>query len=96
MSLDVIYLQIKDREGDDITWCEDRINDGDVAYIRKTLADQANARAEVAESDALKMRLLLGRVYLALSRAAAEPTDTAELVEVMTLIEQIAGKGGAK
>ena len=32
-----IYLQVKNEDGDDaveITWCEDKINDTDICYVR--------------------------------------------------------------
>ena len=33
-----IYLQIskENTEGDDITWCDERINDADIVYYRKS------------------------------------------------------------
>jgi hypothetical protein len=44
---DVIYLQAYDEEGnllseldDEMTWCQDKINDTDVEYIRKDLVDK--------------------------------------------------------
>jgi hypothetical protein len=53
----MIYLQVdpdgekpadfKDLEG--ISWCEDKINDNDVAYVRETLPDVT--RIEVIDQD---------------------------------------------
>ena len=35
-----IYLQIEDYEGDDVTWCTDKINETDEEYIRKDLYEK--------------------------------------------------------
>lgn len=40
---DKIYLQIKDDSGEDqneITWCEDRVEDTDIVYIRADIPDE--------------------------------------------------------
>ncbi len=37
MMIDCIYLQVKDETGEpneEITWCQDEINDTDITYIR--------------------------------------------------------------
>lgn len=43
---DKIYLQIKDGSGgdqDEVTWCEDRVEDTDIVYIRAGYFESAKA-----------------------------------------------------
>ena len=43
MAATKIYLQIKDDSGEDqdeVTWCEDRIEDTDIVYIRADIPDE--------------------------------------------------------
>ena len=58
---DTIYLQTKDEHGDDIdpiqgeiSWCEDRINEADITYVRSDLHDQQK-RDEAIEDVALEL-----------------------------------------
>jgi hypothetical protein len=76
---DRIFLQVCDDDGEyerrgDITWCQDRIHDTDVEYIRKELHDQ-----QISERDAqlLKNADLLGE--------AADALDHMEKQNVMLL-----------
>ncbi len=49
----IIFLQIEDYSGEDlgigdgVTWCPDKINDSDVAYVRKAVVDELRAAAKL-------------------------------------------------
>ena len=46
---ETIYLQWQDYEGEDVTWCVDKINETDVEYVRKDLYDDMVAMVKILE-----------------------------------------------
>lgn len=52
-----IFLQVKDEEGewqDIITWCEDRIYDTDVEYIRVNMNPGEECRGRLSDADEIE------------------------------------------
>ena len=84
---DRIFLQVCDDDGEyerrgDITWCQDRIHDTDVEYIRKELHDQ-----QISERDAqlLKNADLLGEAADALDHMEKQNVDLREALKDKSL-----------
>lgn len=72
MSHERIYLQ--PGTGDDATWCQDRINDDDIEYVRADLYAAAQAEIERLEDALLDIKELaeLGGRYSAKAGWVAE------------------------
>jgi len=59
-----IFLQVCDDENSEwcgeVTWCEDRIHDDDVEYIRADLVDQLRAALALARHSLLACAAMVG------------------------------------